>query len=90
NANIEIGDLYAVYSLPHISQVYVLYRARLIDINFFPGIESQETKLFHEHEIPWGDIAFKVIHDSLKRFIEERRQNNIQFYTGVITRAPSQ
>ncbi|HNB01314.1 MAG TPA: NUDIX hydrolase, partial [Nitrosomonas sp.] len=77
NANIEIGDLYAVYSLPHISQVYVLYRAKLIDTNFFPGIESQETKLFHEHEIPWGDIAFKVIHDSLKRFIEERRQNSI-------------
>lgn len=87
NANVEISSLYAVYSLPHISQVYILFRARLIDINFFPGIESLETKLFDEREIPWNDIAFKVIHDSLKRFIEERRQNKIQFHTGVINRA---
>lgn len=89
NATIEIGDLYAVYSLPHISQVYILFRAKLIDINFFPGIESLETKLFDEHEIPWNDIAFKVIHDSLKRFVEERRHNKIEFHTGVINR-PSQ
>ena len=87
NANVEISSLYAVYSLPHISQVYILFRARLIDINFFPGIESLETKLFNAHEIPWNDIAFKVIHDSLKRFIEERHQNKIQFHTGVINRA---
>lgn len=87
NANVEISSLYAVYSLPHISQVYILFRAKLIDINFFPGIESLETKLFNVHEIPWNDIAFKVIHDSLKRFIDERRQNKIQFHTGVINRS---
>lgn len=87
NANVEISSLYAVYSLPHISQVYILFRAKLIDINFFPGIESLETKLFNVNEIPWNDIAFKVIHDSLKRFIDERRQNKIQFHTGVINRS---
>lgn len=86
NARVEIGDLYAVYSLPHISQVYLLFQARLLDLDFFPGIESQEVRLFDEHEIPWDEIAFRVIHDPLKRYLEERRQGNIRFHLGIIDR----
>lgn len=86
NAHVEIGDLYAVYSLPHISQVYHLFQARLLDLDFFPGIESLEVKLFEEHEIPWNEIAFRVIHDPLKRYLEERQQGKIYFHMGVIDR----
>jgi ADP-ribose pyrophosphatase YjhB (NUDIX family) len=86
NARVEIGDLYAVYSLPHISQVYLLFRARLLDLDFSPGIESLEVKLFDEHDIPWDEIAFRVIHDPLKRYLEERRQGSIRFHLGVIDR----
>lgn len=86
NARVEIGDLYAVYSLPHISQVYLLFRARLLDLNFFPGIESLEVNLFAEHEIPWNEIAFRVIHDPLKHYLEERRQGKIRFHLDVIDR----
>lgn len=86
NARVEIGDLYAVYSLPHISQVYLLFRARLLDLDFFPGIESLEVRLFDEHDIPWDEIAFRVIHDPLKRYLEERSQGSIRFHLGVIDR----
>lgn len=84
NARVEIGDLYAVYSLPHISQVYFLFRARLLDLDFKPGIESLEVKLVSEHEIPWGEMAFRVIHDPLKQYFKERSQGKLAFHMGVI------
>jgi ADP-ribose pyrophosphatase YjhB (NUDIX family) len=89
NARVEIRDLYAVYNLPHISQVYLLFRAKLLDLDFFPGIESLEVKLFEEHEIPWDEIAFRVIHDPLKRYFEERNTGQPVFHIGMIDRTPT-
>lgn len=86
NARVEIGDLYAVYSLPHISQVYVLFRARLLDLDFKPGIESLEVKLLSENEIPWEEMAFRVIHDPLKRYFKERKPGKLGVHMGVIDR----
>lgn len=85
-ARVEIGDLYAIYSLPHISQVYVLFRAQLLDLDFKPGIESLEVKLMSEPEIPWEEMAFRVIHDPLRRYFNERRQGKLGFHMGVIER----
>lgn len=84
NARVDIGDLYAIYSLPHISQVYALFRARLLDLDFKPGYESSEVKLLAEDEIPWTEMAFRVIHDPLKRYFEERRQGILTFHIGTI------
>ena len=88
-ARVEIGDLYAIYSLPHISQVYVLFRAQLLDLDFKPGIESLEVKLMNENEIPWEEMAFRVIHDPLRRYFNERRQGKLGFHMGVIERPSS-
>ena len=90
NATIEIGDLYAVYSLPHISQVYFLVRARLLDLDFKPGIESLDVKLMAEHEIPWEEMAFRVIHDPLKQYFKERREGKLGFHMGVIDKPRGQ
>jgi ADP-ribose pyrophosphatase YjhB (NUDIX family) len=89
NARVEIGDLYAVYSLPHISQVYVLFRARLLDLDFKPGVESLEVKLLAENEIPWDEMAFRVIHDPLKRYFKERKPGKLGVHMGVIDRPHS-
>jgi len=86
NARVEIGDLYALYSLPHISQVYVLFRAQLLDLDFSPGIESLDVRLMSEHEIPWEEVAFRVIHDPLKRYFKERSDGKPGFHLGVIDR----
>ncbi|SFP53453.1 ADP-ribose pyrophosphatase YjhB, NUDIX family [Nitrosomonas cryotolerans] len=83
-ARVAIGSLYTIYSLPHISQVYLLFRARLLDLDFKPGIESLEVALFAEHEIPWNEMAFRVIHDPLKRYFQERSRGSIGFHMGVI------
>lgn len=71
NADAEIVDLYTVFSLPHISQVYMFFRAQLRSLDFSPGIESLETRLFTESEIPWEELAFPVVTETLKHYFND-------------------
>lgn len=89
NARVEIHKLYAIYSLPHISQVYLLFQARLLDLDFSPGTESLEVKLFKEQEIPWDEIAFRVIREPLKRYLEERHHGQPEPHMGIIDKYSS-
>ena len=73
NARVEITDLYTVYSIPHISQVYMMFRARLLDPDISAGAESLEVKLATEAEIPWDQLAFTMVRRSLEHFIEDRK-----------------
>jgi ADP-ribose pyrophosphatase YjhB (NUDIX family) len=73
NTDVEIGDLYTLFSLPHISQVYAFFRARMIAERFFPGIESLETRLFWEEEIPWEELAFDTVRRALEHFVTDRK-----------------
>jgi ADP-ribose pyrophosphatase YjhB (NUDIX family) len=73
NARVEITDVYTVYSIPHISQVYLMFRARLLDPNVSAGAESLDVKLVEESEIPWNELAFAMVRRTLEHFIEDRR-----------------
>jgi len=73
NARVEITDLYTVYSIPHISQVYMMFRAKLLDADVSPGSESLEVKLVTEDEIPWDDLAFAMVRLTLQHFIADRK-----------------
>ena len=73
NARIDVEQLYTLFSVPHISQVYVLFRARLLDLDFSPGEESLEVKLVREDEIPWDELAFACVRRTLAHFFEDRR-----------------
>jgi ADP-ribose pyrophosphatase YjhB (NUDIX family) len=73
NAKVEIEQLYTVYSIPHISQVYMMFLARLVDPDVSPGIESLEVKLVTEDEIPWDTLAFAMVRKTLTHFLEDRR-----------------
>ena len=86
NANLEIEDIYSVISLPHINQIYVLYRAKLLDLDFFAGIESLDVQLFGEKDIPWEKLAFKTIERTLKCFFEDRKQDDFPTHTSVISK----
>ncbi len=86
NANLEIENLYSIISLPHINQIYVLYRAKLLDLDFYAGPESLDVQLFSEEDIPWEQLAFKTIENTLRRFFEDRKQNDFSVYTSVISR----
>lgn len=72
NARVTIEQMYSTISLPQISQVYVLFRAKLLDLDFSSGSESLDVKLFSEDEIPWDELAFRTVHDTLRHFFSDR------------------
>jgi ADP-ribose pyrophosphatase YjhB (NUDIX family) len=69
-ATVELTRLQCVYSIPHISQVYLVFVGNIIDGVFAPGIESLETTLFSVEEIPWDELAFSAIRFSLEKYVE--------------------
>jgi len=77
-ANVEIREdsLYTLFNLPAINQVYMFFRADLVDLNFAAGIESLEVALFSEEEIPWNELAFPVVKSTLEHFFEDLRSNH--------------
>ena len=87
NARIEIGQLYALYNIPHINQVYLLFRARLLDAQFTAGAETLEVRLFREAEIPWEEIAFASIRNALTHYYEDRKSGAFTFHMGTIQQA---
>ncbi len=70
-ARVEMGPLVGIYEIPRISQIYVIYRARMTGPEHKPGEESSEVRLFSWDEIPWDELAFPSIAWALKRSREE-------------------
>ncbi|WP_198120701.1 NUDIX hydrolase [Massilia rhizosphaerae] len=71
-ANIELGNLFTLLNVVHVHQVHLFYLARLVDLDFAPGIESLDVQLFSENEIPWSDLAFPTIRTTLELFFADR------------------
>ncbi|WP_119301516.1 NUDIX hydrolase [Dongia deserti] len=80
-ARIEIETLLAVYTVPRISQVQLMYRARLLTDEISAGPESLDARLFEFDEIPWSDIAFPSVHWALHQFQESRHLDSFAAYT---------
>lgn len=72
-ADVEMGELCAVMNVVRVGQVHLFYRAKLRSLDFTPGPESLEAKLFFEHEIPWDEIAFTTTRMTLQQFYDDRR-----------------
>lgn len=79
NARVGVGELYALYNLPYINQVQLLFRARLLDLDFSPGVESLEVQLFEEQDIPWDELAFRPVRYTLQDYFSDRRAGHFQF-----------
>ncbi len=71
-AKIAIEGLLAIYDIPRISQVQLIYRARLLDEAVAAGPESLEVALFGWDEIPWTEIAFPSVRWALHHEREAR------------------
>ena len=85
-ARVETIGLFSLIDIPHINQVYMIYRARLLDESFAAGEESLEVSLLEEHQIPWDDVAFPAISRTLKWYYQDRRDGNYRLHTGTIRR----
>ena len=86
SARVAIGELYTMISLPQISQIYVMFRARLIDLEFGPGPESLEVRLFREDEIPWEEMAFRTIGRTLRNYFLDRKLGVFPMRVSVLER----
>ena len=86
NARVEIINLFAVFNLPHVNQVYLMFNSSLTDLYFSAGAESQEVALFTREEIPWAQLAFTTIRYSLEFYFEDRKNGHQRLHTGDIIR----
>jgi ADP-ribose pyrophosphatase YjhB (NUDIX family) len=83
-ARIELLGLYTVLNVVRVGQVHLFYRAALRDTDFAPGPETIEARLFREDEIPWDDLAFRTVRETLRRYFEDRRRGRFDVHCADI------
>ena len=83
-AKVEPIGLYALFNIPHISQVYIMFRAQMLDTGFGPGSESLEVRLFDEQDIPWENLAFPVIRETLVRYYNDKQAGEFMLHVDDI------
>lgn len=83
-ARVEMQALFTVLNVARVGQVHFFYRARLLDTTFDPGPETIEARLFHEHEVPWEEIAFRTVKETLHRWFDDRRKGQFGIHCADI------
>ena len=71
-AQFELQELFAIMNVARVGQVHLFYRARLLSTVFNPGHETMEARLFSEADIPWDEIAFRTVRETLERYFADR------------------
>jgi len=84
-ARVEIDDLFALVNLPGINQVHLFYRGRLLDTEFAAGVESLETSLFREEDVPWAEIAFDSVALCLRQYLADRRSGRFTLHEATLS-----
>lgn len=71
-ARVALGPLFTMIDVPYIEQVHLFFRAELLDLDFAPGAETLEVRLFAEPDIPWQELAFRTVAQTLRLFFADR------------------
>ena len=79
-AKVDVGEPFSMISVPYVNQVHVFYLARLHALEFRPGEETLEVRMFTEAEIPWDQVAFRTVGLTLKRWLEDRAKGAFGFH----------
>jgi len=83
-ARIRIHGLYTYYNLPFINQVHFFFRAELLDLDFAAGIESEEVALLGRDEIPWHEIAFPAVKNTLEHYFHDYERQDFSLRSADI------
>jgi ADP-ribose pyrophosphatase YjhB (NUDIX family) len=83
-AHVTLGPLYTMIDVPHVEQVHIFFRAELLDLDFAPGTESLEVRLFEEAQVPWADLAFRTVATTLRLFFEDRARGAFGTHTRAL------
>jgi ADP-ribose pyrophosphatase YjhB (NUDIX family) len=79
-AEFEMEGLFSLINVARVGQVHMFYRARLLSDVFAPGIETIEARLFTEDDIPWEEIAFRTVKETLERYFADRRTGHYSIH----------
>ncbi|MES2192288.1 MAG: NUDIX hydrolase [Pseudomonadota bacterium] len=80
-ARFELLPIFTLMNVVRAGQVHIFYRARLLSTEFDPGHETMEARLFTESEIPWDDIAFRTVKETLRLYFADRKADDFGFHT---------
>jgi ADP-ribose pyrophosphatase YjhB (NUDIX family) len=73
-ARIDLQGLFTLLNVVKVGQVHLFYRATLRDTDFAPGPETIEARLFREDEVPWDELAFRTVRETLLRYFEDLKR----------------
>ncbi|MEL7490598.1 MAG: NUDIX hydrolase [Pseudomonadota bacterium] len=83
-ARLTIDRVLAIYSIPRISQIQIMYRATLQNPDVSAGPESEDVKLVRWEDMPWEDIAFPSAGWALRQWRESMDQSAFAPYGNPI------
>lgn len=66
---LKLIGLIGIYSLTAVNQIHIVYAGEMQTPEILPGKESLEVALFPQEKLPWGNLAFPVIHWALSAYI---------------------
>jgi ADP-ribose pyrophosphatase YjhB (NUDIX family) len=87
-ARVSNIDLYRVFDVPYISQIYMFYRCDLDDGVHGAGPESLATGLFSQEDVPWDKIAFPVVTQTLREFFSDADAGQFPVRVSAIDHRP--
>jgi len=87
-ARVSRIDLYRVFDVPYISQIYMFYRCDLDRGEHDAGPESLETGLYAEEEVPWDKIAFPVVSQTLREYFSDAATGQFPVRVSAIDHRP--
>lgn len=90
NADMREMQLFSVISIPHINQIYTMYRGGLHQGEASVGEESLEVALLTQEEIPWSEMAFPVVVETLKLYYQDLSNEGFTTHYGEIIKRDDQ
>ena len=83
-AQFEMQSLFSLMNVARVGQVHMYYRARLLSTAFNPGHETIEARLFTEAQIPWDELAFMTVRETLKCYFSDLHKGSFGFHVADI------
>lgn len=70
---VDIIGVLTIFNLHKINQVYIHFLGELREGRFGVGVESLESQLFREEEIPWSEMAFESSIFTLRSYFADKK-----------------
>lgn len=79
-AHFEMEGLFSVLNVARVGQVHLFYTARLLSDHMDPGHETMEARLYSEADIPWDEIAFRTVKETLEHYFADRKAGKLSIH----------